>query len=107
MSKFNTCEKEHEDIEGFFAAVAEEGKALRIAEALGATSVIRLSRTPTIIDLVTGTIPVVCENGDAEQQIHERAAKCAAAIIDNSCTQFQFVPNESLATFEIIPKGGY
>lgn len=104
MSKFNVCEKEHKDIEGFFAAVAEEGRALRIAEALGATKVIRLSRTPTITDLVTGNLPVTCEN-DNEMQLQESAARCAAAIIAGNCTQYQLVENESLVKFEIVPIG--
>lgn len=105
MSKYNTCEREHEDIEGFFAAVADEGRALRIAEALGASKVVRLMRTPTIADLATGNIPLKCEE-DSQSQLHEKAASCASAIIAGTCTQYQLVENESLARFEIAPIGG-
>lgn len=104
MSKFNTCEREHEDIEGFFAAVAEEGSALRIAEALGATRVVRLARTPSIADLVTGTIPL-CED-DSQSLLQEKAASCASAIIAGTCTQYQLAENESLIAFEIVLRGG-
>lgn len=105
MSKFNQCEKTHQDIDGFFAAVAEEGKALRIAKALGATKVIRLARTPTIIDLITANVPVAYEN-DSDIQLKEQAVTCAAAIINGTCTQFRLAGGGSLAAFEIAPREG-
>lgn len=106
MSKYNQCERGHGDIDGFFAAIAEEGEALRIADALGATRIDRLSRTLTIVDLVTGCIPVATDFVSLRECPENKdLLACARAIIANECAQFQLVEHDSLATFEIVAKG--
>jgi hypothetical protein len=105
MSNLNSCEKDHQDPEGFLAAVAEEGTALRIAEALGATSVVRLARTPTIFDLAIGCIPVA-EQADADQNLlYERALNCARSVMNGTCERYQLAESSSLTKFQLEPKG--
>ena len=105
MSKYNTCEITHRDIDGFFAEVAQAGIALRVARALGSPEPTLLARpiTPgTLLGLepYTGFVDPQSPNGKQAQAAHD----CAKAIIDEECTQFQLTPEDSLATFNVQAK---
>lgn len=105
MSNFNSCEEDHRDVEGFFAAVAQEGASLQAAKTLGTTSMIRLVLAPTIFDLAIGCIPITEQAATDQGLLYEIAPNCARSVMSGECERYQLTEDSSSTRFQLDPKG--